>query len=610
MSALRFVAVCALLCAAISPVWAGEVLLPGSETLWLGTSQDLHDEVFLPEYGYTFPPFDTSASPARIIRTTAPLTLVRFYTPGISGPLGAWTTVASEVRGLTPEQVWDRLALPQSIPPTMVAMMMGPTRDIAPGTSSDTGIWLAGGPVSAGDYVEGSFSKRLNGGAYQFFVLGPNKPDGMVTTLTSPEYGVPAVVFAPGNYTTGLILNQDGTSNQGRSFAGGIPVFSYLYSAGQAGGSRNLRSIAAALDRLNPQPGSALYASLYQPLDILWIRGQDAGLTAALQRINPEKYGAVVLSRFYAMAGLAEALESYRDADGAGRPSGSWRLWSATDGRTSALDGWQIAEGRTIVGADRKWTKRWRAGALLGGGVARTQWDNAGRANARNFDMGAYALFEPSDALAISFAGLGSIGWIDCRRNFTLLDEPIVAGMTPSGALAFLPDPMAPRAEFHAFDAAAHAAVSYELRIGSLSVEPRLQVDGLFSSVQDFTETGADALNLAYEAMGDQALRVRADFAISLPPAAGQGNRLEPWLKAGVTRYQELGSASFAARFAAEMGEDGRFVVHRSSLDRTSGVASAGVRWHRGNWVVSGQADGEWGGVRSWGGRFTVLNRF
>lgn len=611
MNALRSVAACVLLflCAAIIPLSAAEILLPGSETIWLGTSRDLHDQVFLPAYGYTFPPFDTSGSAARIVRTTAPLTLVRFYTPGISGPLGAWATVASEVRGLTAEQVWDRLALPQAIAPTTVSMMVGPTRNIAPGTQN-TGAWLVGGPVSAGLYTEGSFSKQLNGGAYQYFILGPNKPAGMVATLTSAEYGVPAVVFAPGNYTTGLVLNQDGTNNQGRNFAGGIPVFSYLYSAGQAAGSRNVRNMAAALDRLNPQPGTALYSALYQPLDVLWIRGDDVGLTAALQRINPEKYGAVVLSRLYGMAGLADALESYRDADEAGRKDGSWRLWSSTDGRTSALDGWQIAEGRLIVGADRRWTKRWRTGALLGGGIARTKWDNAGRAHATNFDMGVYAVFEPSEPLLISLAGLGGIGWIDSRRSFTLLDRAVVAGTTPFGSLAFLPDPRTPRAEFNAFDSAAHFAASYDLRVQRISLKPRLQLDGLFSSVQDFMETGAGALNLAYQEMGDQALRVRADLMISSPPAAGRRNGFEPWLQAGVTRYQELGSASFAARFAEGMSEVGRFVVNRTSLDRTSGLASAGLRWHLGSWTLSGQADGEWGGIRSYGGRLTVVNRF
>jgi hypothetical protein len=110
----------------------------------------------------------------------------------------------------------------------------------------------------------------------------------MVATLTGSEYGVPSVVFESGNYTTSLILNQDGTSNQGREFSEDIPVFSYLYSAGRTNSSANIRNIAKALDKLNALPGAALYADLYQPLDILWIRGQNAELAAALEQINPE----------------------------------------------------------------------------------------------------------------------------------------------------------------------------------------------------------------------------------------------------------------------------------------------------------------------------------
>jgi hypothetical protein len=434
--------------------------------------------------------------------------------------------------------------------------------------------------------------------------------EGMVATLTGAKYGVPAVVFAPGNYTTGLVLNRDGTSNQGRSFAGGIPVFSYLYSTGQAGSSRNAKSVAAALDRLNAQPGNALYSALYQPLDILWIRGDDLGLAAAIQRINPERYGAVVLSRLYGIAGLADALESYRNTDYKGFQGDAWRLWSSTTGSASELDGWQIAEGKMIVGADRKWTKRWRMGALLGCGISRTKLDNDGRANASNFDMGAYAIFEPSDALSINIAGLGSIGWISSRRNLTLLDKTIIEGTTPFGVLAFTPDPRTPQAGFNAFDAAAHMAVSYNMRLRGISIKSRLQVDGLFSSVQKFTETGAGELNLAYEDMGDQALRVGADFILSLPPNAGPGNRFEPWFRAGAMRYQELGSATFAARFVEGLSQTGRFVINRTGIDRTSAVASAGLRWHCGNWIVSGQANGEWGGIKSYGGRLALLKSF
>jgi hypothetical protein len=128
---------------------SGEEALPLDSTiLWIGTSQDLHDDVFLSSYGYTFPPFDDSNNSAYIIRTTTPQTVVRFYTPGHSGPLGSWATATSEVRNMTPDQVWDHLALPQSVAPSHVSMMMLPSRDISPGTDN-TGAWMIGGYTGA-----------------------------------------------------------------------------------------------------------------------------------------------------------------------------------------------------------------------------------------------------------------------------------------------------------------------------------------------------------------------------------------------------------------------------------------------------------------------------
>jgi hypothetical protein len=596
--------VCLLLVTATAWLTAGEEVLPiDSETRWLGTSLDLHDDVFLPAYGYTFPPFDTGSDPARILRTVTPQTFVRFYTPGISGPLGAWATSASEVRGLTPEQVWDRLALPQSVPPTHVAMLMGPTSDIAPGTD-DNGTWLIGGFAGAFTYTEGAFSRYLSGGAYQYFLLGPGKPPGMVATLTGPEYGVPAVVFT--GYTTSLILNANGTSNQGRSLVGDLPVFSYLFSTNQTPGSENTRTLATALDRLNAPPGSALYSALYQPLDILWIRGQDAELTAALERINPEGYGAVPLSRLLGTAGWLDAMESDGAGDERDREDHSWHLWSSADGRVSRFDGWRSAEGRALVGADRRWAADWRAGALLGGGVAQTDWAADGRAESTNLNLGLYARYQPFDGFCFSMAALGGVGWVESRRRFSLLDEPLLAGVTPFGALAFLPDPRMPHAKFEAFDAAAHVALGYRAHLGRVCLTPRLQIDGLFSHIPEFTESGGGALNVSYEDLGGQALRVRADLTASFPLSSGRAGGFEPWLRAGAARYEELGEPEFRAHF----GEGGRFTVNRASLDRTSGTGAVGVRWHSEKWTVTGQAEGEWGGIESYGGRLTIQRRF
>ena len=57
-------------------------------------------------------PFDET-QPAGVIRTTEPVEYyVRMYTPGSSDAGGPWIMRASAIRGLTPEQIRDRFALP------------------------------------------------------------------------------------------------------------------------------------------------------------------------------------------------------------------------------------------------------------------------------------------------------------------------------------------------------------------------------------------------------------------------------------------------------------------------------------------------------------------
>jgi hypothetical protein len=585
---------------------SGEEALPLDSTiLWIGTSQDLHDDVFLSSYGYTFPPFDDSNNSAYIIRTTTPQTVVRFYTPGHSGPLGSWATATSEVRNMTPDQVWDHLALPQSVAPSHVSMMMLPSRDISPGTDN-TGAWMIGGYTGAFTYTDGTFSRHLNGGGYQYFLLGPNKPDGMVATVTGSVYGVPSVVVDSGNYTTSLILNQDGTSNQGREFSEDIPVFSYLYSAGRTNSSANIRNIAKALDKLNALPGAALYADLYQPLDILWIRGQNAELAAALEQINPEGYGAVVFSRLHSMADWLNAFQNRQNVFGSTEKDGVWRQWGSLDRHTVRLNSWKSAENRVIFGVDRMSSENWQIGGLIGYESSRTEWPFNGRADGKNLRLGFFTRHEPYEGLYVSLAGLAGIGRIESRRTITLLNEPLTAGVTPFGDLAFLPDSRVGQADFTAYDAAARVSLEYFAPLGHVHLTPRFLIDWMSSHAREFTETGAGALNLILNDLDGQALRFLADITCFFRPSYVSGKGLNPYLRAGVSRYRETGSSDFNARFF----EGGEFTVERQAMNETTFTGGAGIFLKKGNWTISGQADGEWGDLESYGGRIDIQRRF
>lgn len=590
----------------LSVAASGEETLPmDGEIIWSGTSRDLYDNIFLPSFGYTFPPFDDSSNPAYIIRTTTPQTVVRFYTPGHSGPLGSWATASSEVRNMTPDQVWDHLALPQSVAPSHVSMMILPSRDISHGTD-DTGAWMISGYAGAITYTEGAFSRHLNGGGYQYFFLGPNKPDEMVSRLTAAEYGVPPVVFESGNYTTSLILDQNGVSNQGREFSKDIPVFSYLYSVGSINSSPNIRNIAQALDKLNALPGTALYSGLYQPLDILWIRGQDKELSAALERINPEGYGAVVFSRMHQMA---DWLNAFQDPLNIIRPDekpGILHLWSSVELQTANMGNWESAESRVVIGADRMSPGDWQIGGLIGYEVSRTEWPFDGRADGKNIRLGFLARHEPFEGLHFTFAGLAGAGRIESRRTITLLNEPLTAGFTPFGSLVFLPESRESHANFRVYDAAARMSLEYLARPGRLHLAPRVLIDWLYSHAPGFTESGAGPFNLAYKGLEGSALRFHTDITIFFKKPAFSNKGIEPYLRAGVSRYREMGSSGFQARFI----EGGGFTVERPAINETAFTGGTGFYLRKGTWTISCHAGGEWGDIEKYGGQINFQRRF
>ena len=53
-----------------------------------------------------------TATSAAVVLTTAPTQYVRFYTQGVTSQQGAFLVGSNEVRGLTPTQIRNVLALP------------------------------------------------------------------------------------------------------------------------------------------------------------------------------------------------------------------------------------------------------------------------------------------------------------------------------------------------------------------------------------------------------------------------------------------------------------------------------------------------------------------
>ena len=152
-----------------------------------------------------------------------------------------------------------------------------------------------------------------------------------------------------------------------------------------------------------------------------WIREQDANIAASIARIDPSGYGSVVFSRLHGTAGLMDAIESRWDEEDADQQDGTWHVWESIDARANRLDDWNADEARTIFGADRKWSEHWRVGAFVGGGLSHTDWQASGRANAKNLNYGLYARHESSGGWYFNLAAMGVTGWVESRRNFSLL---------------------------------------------------------------------------------------------------------------------------------------------------------------------------------------------
>ncbi len=192
----------------------------------------------------TKPFVDLPSSPAFVVLTTVPTQYVRFYGPGGSAQ-GPWMVGTNAVRGLTPAQIKDVLAL-QNLP-TMETIVQ-----VAAGTCLLIGT---AGPIAGWG----------NGGAVQEFLVG--KSGG------GPGCGPPPLGFA------GTFINRQA-----------IGAFALAYTP--AAGGSNVGSVANALDHATPPPLYGDMDSVYNALDLLNF-GDPAPLRSALAQLDGEIYADV-----------------------------------------------------------------------------------------------------------------------------------------------------------------------------------------------------------------------------------------------------------------------------------------------------------------------------
>lgn len=195
---------------------------------------------------------ESASSPAAVVLTSAPVQYVRFYDPGNAGQVGNFIAPSNAVRGLTPAQIKDVLALP--FQPTMQTIVKVPT-----GTCLLIG---KAGPIT-NSLTQAPLGFWGNGGATQAYIIGKDNGGGCSSTTLSPTF-ISAGSFLQGQAIGGLAL---------------------VYGPHAGGG--NAGAVAAALDR-GPYPMQfSGMDGLYNSLDLLNY-GDPTQLRVALLQLDGE----------------------------------------------------------------------------------------------------------------------------------------------------------------------------------------------------------------------------------------------------------------------------------------------------------------------------------
>lgn len=447
-----------------------------------------------------------NGQPAGVVRTTEPTEYyVRMYTPAYptSNAVGPWIMRASTVRGLTPEQLRDRFALP--FLPTYITNVLVPS-----GTCLLNGI---AGPIM-GNFAAGpgiiSAGPWGNGGAQQTRLVAGDPTAGC---------------------NTGFLPDGDYTNR--RAIGANALWYAPMVGEGNAG------KVGGYLDHLPaPKEYSDLY-NAYNTLDLL-NDGTATRLAPALTELTGENHASAVwlalnnadrstrtlsdhargaFNYTQSEAPLASAMMSYAAVgpapDRDRSPNGRW--WAGGGGvfgRVGGNDqrsGYHYGGGQGIVGYD------WRAPDwLLGGAVAlessKLTVDDPSNSNTlTTLRAGTYGA---TQFAGITFDGSALLSW----------DHYVMARDLPTFARSAA-------ATYDGWSAAFSVDASRAFMAGNLRIEPLAGLSFVGLSRPGFTEGGAGALSLVADRENATKLRSRIGATLTAPIPLGD-KVLRPWLRA------------------------------------------------------------------------------
>ena len=412
-------------------------------------------------YAYGTPPTLSFVddAPAAAVRTTEATQYVRFYTDGVTRPVGGFVAGSNVVRGLTPAQVKDVLALP-FLPDsyTLVTVPSGTCILVAQGASI-LGTFPANPPAIP---APGPWGR---GGVAQALLIGTSGS----ANCADPQY-LPA-----------------------ENYRNPQPMGGFALAYVPRAGAGNPGAVARALDHATfPTPFTDI-DGVYDRLDLLNV-GDPRPLRAALSQLGGEGYANLGTLPVVAGRSLLRVVADRARAAGArgGLFSGSSDrshgdgVWLGGFGGPGHLggndDGYGVDfdVGGVALGVDIRASAEWTAGAVVS--FSRGTLSTVGLADSGHSELGALvfdATFDPGTWRVHGAAGYG--------RSSARMDRAIAfPGQQRRAASESAGDVFLAALEFDA-----------PLALGPSDVlTPAIGVQAVVAGAMAFDETGAGAIDL------------------------------------------------------------------------------------------------------------------
>ncbi|MEF3365570.1 autotransporter outer membrane beta-barrel domain-containing protein [Methylocystis sp. 9N] len=399
----------------------------------------------------TTPPFvDSPLAAVAVVWTSTPTQYVRFY-DATSNPAGSWVVPSNQVRGLTPEQIKDVLALPTT--PTMQTIALLPAH---------TCILLGqAGPITDSQQVQ-PHGFWGNGGAIQGYLIGQS-PSGC------------------GPSSDPLFIDQSNFVNRQS-----IGLFALAYGPRAGGG--NPGTVAFALDHAIFPAQFTDMDGVYNALDLLNY-GDSGSLRYALRQLDGEVNANVASIAIGAGRMFAQVL---RDQIHLGRVptvprlANGWRPWISGFGGAASLygsqdfEGLRFSGGGAAVGADYLFSPALLVG--LSAAYTRSSFGLNGVSGSGNLDsysIGSYAGYASNDV------------YIDAALGYSYNQTAV------SRSIAFPGLARTATASFNNDSLLSTAEVGYDFHWSDrLTTAPFASFQSIVFFARGFSEQGAGAVNL------------------------------------------------------------------------------------------------------------------